>query len=105
MKRNKNKIKKQKNLLHFLFFGSSDKYKTQDKLFNDKLLEATELSVEGCINIEGEDYVIKRTITRPQLKKRTAKSKANQKVEYYRLNITPGGGNSFILVFNIYFSK
>lgn len=73
------------DLLHFLLFGKTDKASTQDKIFNKWLKEETEVVVEGCINIEGEDYVIKRTLSRPQYKKRTSKSKTTQKVEYYRL--------------------
>ena len=41
--------------------------------------------VEAGIEIDGVDYVIRRTITRPALKKRTSKSKCKQKVEYFKL--------------------
>ena len=41
--------------------------------------EATEVNVEGCISIDGVDYVIKRTVTRPSLAKRTDKSKVSHK--------------------------
>lgn len=73
------------DLLHFLLFGNTDKVKTQDKIFNKHIPSATQVVVEGCINVEGEDYIIRRTLTRPQLSKRTAKSKTTQKVEYYRV--------------------
>lgn len=73
------------DLLHFLLFGKTDKAATQDKIFNKWLKEDTEVVVEGCITINGEDYVIKRTLSRPQLKKRTSSSKTTQKVEYYKL--------------------
>jgi DNA repair exonuclease SbcCD ATPase subunit len=73
------------DLIHFLLFGKTKRYKTLGEFFNDKLPEATEYFVEGCIHIDGEDYIIKRTVTRPALKKRTAKSTASQKVEYYRV--------------------
>lgn len=73
------------DLLHFLLFGESGKYPKQEELFNYMLPEETQLWVEGCITIDGEDYIIKRTITRPALSKRTEKSRATQKVEYYRL--------------------
>lgn len=72
------------DLLHFLLFGKTDKADKQEKIFNKWLDEETEAVVEGCISINGEDYLIKRTLTRPQLKKRTANSKTTQKVEYYR---------------------
>lgn len=73
------------DLTHFLFFGKVEKYPTQDKIFNKHLDEATEVVVEGCIEIEGNDYIIKRRLSRPALSRRTAKSKTIQKVEYYKL--------------------
>lgn len=73
------------DLLHFLLFGKTAKAATQDKIFNKHLKEATNVVVEGCINIDGCDYIIKRTLTRPQQSKRSDKSKTTQKVEYYRL--------------------
>ena len=73
------------DLLRFLLFGDCARYKTQDKYFNKHLLEATNVLVEGCINIDGCDYIIKRTLSRPSLDKRSSKSKTTQKVEYYKL--------------------
>lgn len=73
------------DLLHFLLFGKTTKVPTQDKIFNKHLPDATNVTVEGCINIDGVDYVIKRTLSRPQLSKRTERSKTTQKVEYYKL--------------------
>lgn len=73
------------DLVRFLLFGSVSRYKTQDKYFNKHLLEATNVTVEGCINVDGNDYVIKRTLSRPSLDKRTSKSKTTQKVEYYQI--------------------
>ena len=73
------------DLLHFLLFGNTTKYKTQGELFNSHLPESTTVEVEGCLNIDGFDYVIKRKLTRPALSKRTAKSKVTQKVEYYKI--------------------
>jgi len=72
-------------LLHFLLFGSIPKVKTQEEIFNHFLPEATNVTVEGCISINGEDYIIKRTLSRPKFEKRTDKSKTTQKVEYFRL--------------------
>lgn len=73
------------DLLHFLFFGktSSGKADTLDKLFNNHLTNETELKVEGCINVDGEDYVIKRTLTRPAAGRKNRP--VTQKVEYFRL--------------------
>lgn len=73
------------DLMHFLLFGKTDKASTQDKIFNRWLKDETEVVVEGCIDIDGEEYIIKRTLTRPKLDKRTAKSKTTQKVEYYKI--------------------
>lgn len=72
-------------LLHFLLFGNLKKVKTQNGLFNKFRPEATNVVVEGGLEINGEDYIIKRTLTRPALDKRTSKSKVSQKVEYYRV--------------------
>ena len=73
------------DLLHFLFFGgtSSGKAATLDKLFNNHLTNETELKVEGCINIDGEDYIIKRTLTRPAASRKNRP--VTQKIEYFRL--------------------
>ena len=76
-------------LLRFLLFGKTSKYNTLAQIFNINLPEETEFSVEGEIEIEKTSYIIKRTVTRPTLNKRTDKSKVSQKVEYYR--ITPSG--------------
>lgn len=73
------------DLLRFALFGKAQKSPTLDSVFNTYLPEETEVVVELGIEIEGVDYVIKRTITRPQLKKRTKKSKAKQTVEYYKV--------------------
>ena len=75
------------DLLHFLLFGkaSSEKADVLAKLFNRHIPEATECTVEGCLCIEGQDYVIKRTVTRPKLDKRTDKSKVTQKINYYKV--------------------
>ena len=50
------------DLLHFLLFGRTDKSSTQDKIFNKHLPEATEVVVEGCIVVDGEEYIIKRRL-------------------------------------------
>lgn len=73
------------DLLRFALFGKAEKSPTLDSVFNTYLENETEVKVEAGIEIEGVDYVIRRTITRPTLKKRTAKSKAKQKVEYFKL--------------------
>lgn len=73
------------DLLRFALFGKADKSPTLDSVFNIFLPEETEVMVEAGIEIDGTDYVIRRTITRPALSKRTNKSKSKQKVEYFKL--------------------
>lgn len=73
------------DLLRFALFGKAHKSPTVDSVFNTFLPEETEVIVEACLEIDKIDYVIRRTITRPPLKKRTKKSKAKQQVEYFKL--------------------
>lgn len=73
------------DLLRFALFGKAEKSPTLDSVFNTYLENETEVKVEAGIEIEGVDYVIRRTITRPAKSRRTAKSKAKQKVEYFKL--------------------
>lgn len=73
------------DLLHFLLFGktNTNKAKTLGDLFNNYLPEERTLNVEGCICIDGEDYIIRRSLTRPAQGK---KSKTiTNKVEYFRI--------------------
>lgn len=75
------------DLIKFLLFGSGDTGKSDvlKNIFNKHLSDATEVKVEGGLEIEGEHYIIRRTVTRPQKKKRTEKSVVTQKVEYFRV--------------------
>lgn len=73
------------NLLRFALFGKSPKSPSLNDVFNIYLPETTEVMVEVCLEIDGCDYVIRRTVTRPALKKRTDKSKPKQRVEYYKV--------------------
>ena len=73
------------DLIHFLLFGKTDKVDVQSKIFNKHIPQATQVTVEGCITIDGTDYVINRTLSRPSLDKRTDKSKVVQRVEYYKI--------------------
>lgn len=82
------------DLIHFLLFGKTDKADVQSKIFNKHIPEASNVTVEGCLNIDGCDYIIKRTLSRPSLDKRTEKSKVTQKVDYYKIV----GGNEEELV-------
>jgi DNA repair exonuclease SbcCD ATPase subunit len=74
-----------RNLLRFALFGRSEKTPNLASVFNEFIPEATEMCVEVGLEIEGGDYVIKRTVTRPAMKKRTAKSKCKQTVDYYKV--------------------
>lgn len=73
------------DMLHFLLFGNLKKVKTQSEIYNKFIPEATNVIVEGGLEIDGELYIIKRTLTRPTQDKRTVKSRVSQKVEYYRV--------------------
>lgn len=72
------------DLLHFLLFGktNTNKAKTMSELFNNYIPDAKTLSVEGCIEIDGEDYIIRRTLSRSLTGKR---KNVTNKVEYFRL--------------------
>lgn len=72
------------DLLRFALFGKAQKSPTLDSVFNIYLPKATEVVVEAGLEINGVDYVIRRTVTRPALSKRTKKSKAKQKLEYFK---------------------
>ena len=72
------------DLLRFALFGKADKSPNLSSVFNSYLPEETTVSVEAGIEIDGDDYVIRRTVTRPALKRRTAKSKCVQKLEYFK---------------------
>ena len=73
------------DLMHFLLFGktNSEKAKTLENLFNNYREDCNKVELEGCITIEGQDYIIKRTLTRPEKKKSKT---VTQKVEYYAVN-------------------
>ena len=74
------------DLLHFLLFGktNTNKAKNLSELFNNYLPETRTINVEGCINIDGEDFIIRRTLTRPAQGKKT--KTVTNKVEYYKVS-------------------
>lgn len=74
------------NLLRFALFGKSPKSPNLNDVFNDFLPEATSVNVEVGLEIEGEEYVIRRTVTRPAINRRSEKSKPKQTVEYFKKN-------------------
>ena len=73
------------DLLHYLLFGKiqDEKAKTNAQLFNNYLPDATTMSVEGCITIDGQDYIIRRTLTRPASTKKNRT--VTSKVEYLKV--------------------
>lgn len=76
------------DLFRFLLFGKVTSRETDwtlSKVFNNHIPEATDVTVEGCICIDGVDYVIKRVVSRPTLKRRTENSKVAQKLTYYKV--------------------
>lgn len=75
------------DLIHFLLFGKtkSGKAPKLGNIFNNYLPNETKAIVEGCISINGKDYVIKRTLTRPE-KTKFAFRDATQKVDFYEIN-------------------
>ena len=75
------------DLIEFLLFGSvgSGKADVLKKIFNKHLPEATEVKVEGGIEIDGEHYIIRRRLTRPKKKGRQHNHTVTQKVEYFKV--------------------
>jgi DNA repair exonuclease SbcCD ATPase subunit len=73
------------DLLHFLLFGktNTNKAKNLGELFNNYLPDTRTINVEGCITIDGEDFIIRRTLTRPAQGKKT--KTVTNKVEYYKV--------------------
>lgn len=74
------------DLIHFALFGKTRSGKADkfSELFNNYLPNERELFVEVGITIDGEDYIIRRTLTKPDPKKKT-KTISNS-VSYYRVN-------------------
>ena len=73
------------DLIHFLLFGKTQKASTQDKIFNKHRPNETHVYVEGCIEIDGVEYIIRRTLTKNPPRKKDAKVVATQRVEYYKI--------------------
>ena len=65
------------DLLRFALYGKSPKCPVLNSAFNSYLPEATEVKIEVGLEINGCDYVVRRTVTRPALKKRTANNRWN----------------------------
>lgn len=67
------------DVLHFLLFGKTRSGKAQNlgEYFNVYRPNVNEVKVEGCVCVDGIDYLIRRTLTR--------KKTVTQKVEYFQL--------------------
>lgn len=74
------------DVIHFGLFGKTRSGKADkfSEMFNNYLPDARELFVEIGIVIDGEYYVIRRTLTKPDPKKKTKQISNN--VTYYRIN-------------------
>lgn len=74
------------DLIHFLLFGKtrSGKADTLDQYFNKYMPECNEVSVAGSITVNGEEYQIYRSLTRPA-KTKKAKFTVTSKVQYFHV--------------------
>jgi DNA repair exonuclease SbcCD ATPase subunit len=69
------------DLLMFLFFNTTTKTKTAGEIFN-KFSDKDEVSVRGEINIDGDDYVIERKLTRK--KSKSGEYTISNKLEFFK---------------------
>lgn len=69
------------DLLMFLFFNSTTKTKTNSEIFN-KFSDDDVVSVKGYLTIDGEDYVISRTLTRK--KSKSGEFNVKSDLEFYK---------------------
>ena len=75
------------DLLLFLFFGTTTKTDKNEEVFN-RFLDSDLVEVKGKVEIEGDDYIIKRTITRKKAKDGSNTCKGD--VDFYQ--VLPRGG-------------
>lgn len=69
------------DLLMFLFFNSTTKTKTNAEIFN-KFRDVDNVSVKGYITIDGDEYVIVRTLTRK--KSRSGDYTVKSELEFFK---------------------
>jgi DNA repair exonuclease SbcCD ATPase subunit len=69
------------DLLMFLFFNSTTKTKTNSEIFN-KFTDVDTVSVKGYITIDGDEYVIVRTLTRK--KSRSGDYTVKSELEFFK---------------------
>ncbi len=75
------------DLLLFLFFGTTTKTDKNEEVFN-RFLDSDMVEVKGKVEVEGDDYIIKRTITRKKSKDGSYTCKGD--VDFYQ--VLPRGG-------------
>jgi len=75
------------DLLLFLFFGSTTKTDKNEEVFN-RFLDSDTVEVKGKVEIEGDDYIIKRSISRKKAKDGSYTCKGE--VDFYQ--VLPRGG-------------
>jgi DNA repair exonuclease SbcCD ATPase subunit len=75
------------DLLLFLFFGTTTKTDKNEEIFN-RFTNSDVVEVKGKVEIEGDNYIIKRTITRKKSKDDTYTCK--NEVDFYQ--VLPRGG-------------
>ena len=75
------------DLLLFLFFGTTTKTDKNEEIFN-RFTNSDIVEVKGKVEIEGDNYIIKRTITRKKSKDDTYTCK--NEVDFYQ--VLPRGG-------------
>ncbi len=66
----------------FLFFGTTTKTSTNSEIFNT-FSTNNELSVKGLVEIDGQDYIIERSLTRTA--KKDGSWSVKSKVKYYEI--------------------
>jgi DNA repair exonuclease SbcCD ATPase subunit len=70
------------DVLLFLFFNKTTKTKTNGDIFN-RFTDKDEVSVKGVITIDGDDYIIHRTVTRK--KSRSGDYTVRADLEFYKI--------------------
>lgn len=70
------------DLLLFLFFNTTTKSKTNIQVFN-KYTDVDEVKVKGYVTIDGEDYIITRTVTRK--KNKSDEYTAKSELEFHKI--------------------
>ena len=70
------------DLMLFLFFNTTTKTKTNIEIFN-KFTDSNEVKVKGYVEIDGEDYLITRTLARKKSKTGEFNVKSDLEINKY----------------------